>query len=577
MASSNSKIFKGKVITVTENRILAYNRGHNASVCYLKDGKLDWMLEEERLSHNKYDEKPCLCIVDAGNYIDSRDPIILSTALLYSDALDEDKFKEDILCELVRKVLRKDDIRYIDCSNEHHIHHAALGFYNSGFEEAVCVIVDGAGAWVHDCANEVETIYRASYPASFEKLHQKAVPWYNKRDSHTLTDPTVGIGLMYSAVADYLGFGNLGCGTLMGLAPYGHDDSNIKPFVVDGKIDEDLFERGPCGAKLKPYEYIRRVPIFKAVNDPTVKFQNLCNLAWRCQKDFEDYMIALIKNAIEISGCNNVVLSGGCALNCVGNYKYLKYIDCNLFVEPISHDAGTSIGMGMYEWRKRWRSMDINPLNELYLGPPRKYNVPVDAQPTTVGEVIDIIQNGKAVTIFQGRSEQGPRALGNRSLLFDPTIPDAKEIVNKLKGRESFRPFAGTILQEHVYEWFDMQGMNDSPYMMYAVEVLDDKKDIIPSLVHDGTCRIQTLTREQNESYYDLIEEFYKRTGVPILLNTSFNLSGDTMVETIDDAVRTLEDSAIEHLYLPEHAKMLYVAKNNNSHKKGYINYGVYI
>ena len=106
--------------------------------------------------------------------------------------------------------------------------------------------------------------------------------------------------------------------------------------------------------------------------------------------------------------------------------------------------------------------------------------------------------------------------------MFDPTIPDAKEIVNKLKGREPFRPFAGTILLEHVHEWFDMQGMKDSPYMMYAVEVLDDKKDIIPSLVHDNTCRIQTLTREQNESYYDLIDEFYRRTGVPILLNTSF-------------------------------------------------------
>ena len=287
-------------------------------------------------------------------------------------------------------------------------------------------------------------------------------------------------------------------------------------------------------------------------------------------------MITLIENAIELSGCKNVVLSGGCALNCLGNYKYLKHIDCNLFVEPISHDAGTSIGLGMYEWYKDSKSMDINPLERLYLGPLRKYDVPVDAQPTTVGQVIDIIQNGKAVTIFQGRSEQGPRALGNRSLLFDPTIPDAKEIVNKLKGREPFRPFAGTVLQEHVHEWFDMQGMNDSPYMMYAVEVLDDKKDIIPSLVHDGTCRIQTLTREQNESYYDLINEFYKRTGVPILLNTSFNLSGDTMVETIDDAVRTLEDSFIEYLYLPECAKILHVTKNNNSHKKGYIDYAIY-
>ena len=558
------------------SRILSFNTGHNASVCYLKEGKLDWMLEEERLSHQKYDSKPLLCIADAVNYIDSHNPIVYGTALHHADEPEKSKFVEDISCEMVRKVLKRENFIYTDCSDEHHLHHAALGFYNSGFKEAVCVIVDGAGAWIHECAHEVETIYKASYPASFEKLHQKAVPWYTKEDTHTITNPTVGIGFVYAGVADYLGFGNLGCGTLMGLAPYGNDDPNIKPFVVDGKIDETLWERGPCGAKLIPYDYISPVPIFKQLKDPKAKFQHLCNLAWRCQKDFETYMITLIENAIELSGCKNVVLSGGCALNCLGNYKYLKHIDCNLFVEPISHDAGTSIGLGMYEWYKDSKSMDINPLERLYLGPLRKYDVPVDAQPTTVGQVIDIIQNGKAVTIFQGRSEQGPRALGNRSLLFDPTIPDAKEIVNKLKGREPFRPFAGTVLQEHVHEWFDMQGMNDSPYMMYAVEVLDDKKDIIPSLVHDGTCRIQTLTREQNESYYDLINEFYKRTGVPILLNTSFNLSGDTMVETIDDAVRTLEDSFIEYLYLPECAKILHVTKNNNSHKKGYIDYAIY-
>tara|TARA_B100000902_G_C27294861_1_gene909317 strand:+ start:732 stop:2432 length:1701 start_codon:yes stop_codon:yes gene_type:complete len=560
------------------NKVFSYNSGHNSSVCYLENGKLVWMLEEERLSHQKYDSKPFLSIAECGKHLDSvnKVPVILGTSLHHEDDMQMSESSMNTSNELFRKSLMRESISYTDHSDEHHLHHAALGFYNSGFEEAVCVIVDGAGAWIHECAHEVETIYKASYPASFKKLHQKAVPWYTKRDSHNLTDPTIGIGFVYSGVSDYLGFGNLGCGTLMGLAPYGEDDPNIKPFVVDGKIDETLWTREPCGAKLIPYDYIKYIPVFKSLKDPRTKFQNLCNLAWRCQKDFETYMIALIKNAIEISGCNNVVLSGGCALNCVGNYKYLKDIDCNLFVEPISHDAGVSIGMAMYEWRNHVGSMEINPLKDLYLGPSRNHNVPLDAQPTTTKEVIDIIQDGKAVAIFQGRSEQGPRALGNRSLLFDPTIPDAKEIVNKLKGREPFRPFAGTILLEHVHEWFDMQGMKDSPYMMYAVEVLDGKKDIIPSLVHGNTCRIQTLTREQNESYYDLIDEFYRRTGVPILLNTSFNLSGDTIAETIDDAIITLERSEIEYLYLPECAKLLHVATNTNANTKGTIDYRRY-
>ena len=165
----------------------------------------------------------------------------------------------------------------------------------------------------------------------------------------------------------------------------------------------------------------------------------------------------------------------------------------------------------------------------------------------------------------QGRSEAGPRALGNRSILFDPRNPNGKDIVNRVKKREYFRPFAGTVLLEHAKEWFDMDKLEESPFMMYAVDVLESKRNLIPAITHvDGTCRIQTLTEEQNLNYYTLIKEFYNLTGVPILFNTSFNLAGDTMVEDMDDAFKTMRCSEIQYLILPEISSMIYFPNEKN-------------
>lgn len=171
----------------------------------------------------------------------------------------------------------------------------------------------------------------------------------------------------------------------------------------------------------------------------------------------------------------------------------------------------------------------------------------------TPKNVATLLSKGNIVALFQGKSEAGPRALGNRSILFDPRIPNGKEIINHIKKREFFRPFAGTVLLEHVNEWFNIDRLSESPSMMYSVQVLPTKQKEIPAITHiDGTCRIQTLTKEQNLNYYNLILEFYKITGIPIVLNTSFNLSGGTVVETIADAVNVLQNSKIDYLYLPE-------------------------
>jgi carbamoyltransferase len=212
----------------------------------------------------------------------------------------------------------------------------------------------------------------------------------------------------------------------------------------------------------------------------------------------------------------------------------------------------------------------------LYLGPEYNYSnsdveqVAEKYQATQVFEVsktdvVKMLTDKNIITIFQGRSENGPRALGNRSILFDPRFADGKDFVNEIKHREYFRPFAGTVLAEHAAEWFDLRGMEQTPHMMYAVNCQPGVEEKIPSIIHvDGTCRIQTLKKEQNAHYYELIEEFYKVTGVPVLFNTSFNLGGEALVETLDDAVRTLAYSKMEYLYLPEFGLMIEM-KNNES------------
>ena len=167
-------------------------------------------------------------------------------------------------------------------------------------------------------------------------------------------------------------------------------------------------------------------------------------------------------------------------------------------------------------------------------------------------DAVDKLCAGKIIAIFQNHSEWGPRALGNRSMLFDPRIPDAKDIVNAAKKREWYRPLSGTIMLEYVNEYFEMLTIKESPYMSFAIKAKQKAIETVPSIVHkDGTSRIQTVTEKQNKNYYELIKSFYERTNVPLLLNTSFNLAGDPLVETLEHAIETINNSDIDYLYLP--------------------------
>jgi len=181
----------------------------------------------------------------------------------------------------------------------------------------------------------------------------------------------------------------------------------------------------------------------------------------------------------------------------------------------------------------------------------------------TYSDIVDLIDKKNIVSIFQGKTEAGPRALGNRSILYDPRDSDAKEFVNSVKRREWWRPFAASVLLEHAHEWFEMLTIKESPFMMYAIPVKEEKKELIPGVLHvDDTCRIQTVTEEQNYHYYNLIKTFYSRTNIPMLFNTSFNLAGEVICYTLYDALTTISNSRIEYLYLPEENK-LYTCLND--------------
>lgn len=180
---------------------------------------------------------------------------------------------------------------------------------------------------------------------------------------------------------------------------------------------------------------------------------------------------------------------------------------------------------------------------------------------TTNRDVAQLIKMNKVGAIFQGRSEAGPRALGNRSFIFNPTIEDNKNYINQIKGRELFRPLACSILKEKSSEWFHMIGLDESPFMSYSFKVVEKNKKLIPAVIHvDNTCRIQTITKEQNKNYYDLINEFYILTGIPLLGNTSFNLAGEPIVETLEDSLHTFVSSHMDYLFFPE-SQILVVKK----------------
>ena len=594
--------------------IASIARGHNSGVCLLRDGELVFATEEERFSRKKYDGGPYASIVKILEYTDKLDYLVIAHTQPLSDAGQVDFTGENVYTGLASKLgLIERNVenlwehpQVIDMHHLHHKLHAACGFYRSGFESAVSVIVDGAGAFIpmhiagqDEMTWELESIFTCNYPNNFKTLYKHQGgrgPWPSiqikeftssreeEEGTHELIlDDSAGIVKAYEAVTQYCGWQPIEAGKTMGLFPYGKDNDNIPEVYTDydGMSDWSTSNRDlivptyPNGAIVNQGRYKE---LFTEINDQTgdlTKLQNRRDMAYAVQTQSQQMVLDLILKAVEMSGEKNVILSGGYGLNCVANYWFLQELEhegINLFVEPVSNDAGTAIGAAYLQYHNLTKSYTVRPhVKDLYTGPEYMYeNDEILATAEKYGatrvfeanhkDAVELITNKNIVALFQGRSEAGPRALGNRSILYDARDPDGKDHVNHVKRREYFRPFAGSILKEHVHDWFDLRGMDETPFMMYAVNCKEGIQERIPAIIHvDGTCRIQTVTEDVNKNYYDIIKEYYNQTDCPIIFNTSFNLGGEPLVETLDDALRTLANSLIEYLYLPEYGLMIEV------------------
>ena len=433
---------------------------------------------------------------------------------------------------VIRKALRpyKGPILFA----EHHMSHAASAFLVSPFQEAAILTVDGVGEWA-------TASFAVGRGTDIEIRKEIRFP-------HSL-------GLLYSAFTYYLGFKvNSAEYKVMGLAPYGkpvHFDRVMKEMVHlndDGsfKLNMDYFsyDHGLRMTNGKFDEFFGGPPRTAESRMAEREF----DIAATVQKVCEEVVLRMVRHIHQETGLTNLCMAGGVALNCVANGRIIRETPVeNLFVQPAAGDAGGAVGVAHYLYNTIEKQPRGKAWTHAYLGPEyaddeiRPYLDASGARYRTLPrqELLEttarVLADGNVVGWHQGRMEFGPRALGGRSILADPRHPEMRNILNqKIKFREGFRPFAPSVLAEKASEWFEIGC--ESPYMLLVAQVREGKRTI-PSVTHvDNSARLQTVTREQNALYYDLIREFDKLTGVPLLVNTSFNVRGEPIVATPHDS-----------------------------------------
>jgi carbamoyltransferase len=462
-----------------------------------------------------------------------------------------------------------DNIKVHDLSDYHHLTHASLAFYNSGFKDAAVVVVDRNGSIMGNSCRESESIFMASYPASFEQVyksfwiydniaHQEALIFKKENPKCEVDVRSMhGIVKVYETATSLIKQHALENGKVMGLSAYGNKDLDFDNLFFRNNIPndyyfghEETFNRMATHQDLQPF----------ATDRVTIdNFQMYADYAWQVQKQTQDAVCYLIQKAIDKTGSKNICITGGYGLNVVANHYYItQFPDINFFFEPLADDSGNSIGGAMFMHRVLTGDTSINPISTTFFSGKLHSLENINGDTVQNKEVANLLANGKSVAVYRGLSEAGPRALGNRSILFDPRNKDAKDIVNKIKKREWYRPFAAMVLEEDADIYFDMGKIKSSPYMTISFPSREYAINNIPGVVHvDNTCRIQTVSNKDGY-LYDLLKEFKNITGHGVLLNTSFNLAGEPLVETPEDAIRTLNNSSLDYIWFEEKGILVY-------------------
>jgi carbamoyltransferase len=575
---------------------------HDSAAALVDGGDIVAAAQEERFTRKKHDPRFPVhaveyCLKQAGVGFDQVDIVafydkpllkferLLETYLSFAPRgfksfsmaiplwLREKLFLKDLLVKELRALGAGKDIEGRVMFSEHHLSHAASAFYPSPYDEAAVLTMDGVGEWAttslaHGKGRQLEVHKEIHFPHS--------------------------LGLLYSAFTYYTGFKvNSGEYKVMGLAPYG--EPKYLPLIYEHLID--LKEDGTFRLNLEYFDYCTGLTMtnerFDALfggppRKPEVWLkQREMDLAASVQALTEEVVLRLTRSIAKETGSPNLCLAGGVALNCVANGKVLRDGSFkNIWIQPAAGDAGGAIGAALAACHinqgqpRPVLNGAVDRMRGAYLGPEFDQR-DIEARLKAAGAKYDVLgereiiqacaaalAESKALGWFQGRMEFGPRALGGRSVLGDARSPTMQSVLNlKVKYRESFRPFAPSVLREDVAEWFDMD--SDSPYMLLVADVAKkhckamtpeqqalfgiDKLNIprsdIPAVTHvDYSARIQTVHRDTNARYYDLIAAFKKLTGCPVIVNTSFNVRGEPIVCTPEDAFRCFMGTEIERL-----------------------------
>lgn len=563
---------------------------HESSACLVKDGVVIAAVEEERFNRKKHGKELRLdnphelplqsiayCLKEGGITLHdvshigySINPARRLETYHIEDYIDTDNWgskggeTEFYLNTLKVEELIKDmgfggEFHFID----HHMCHGASAFYASPYEEAAVVVVDGIG---ETATTLIGYGKRSDY--NIIRMDENLYP--------------ASLGFLWEKLCMFLGFSEYDACKVMGLSSFTAADpivlSQLRKFVT----------------VTEPGKFITDPAVFKYRQDDFTDLENLFGIPRRhtgekvtdihkkiaasLQVVTEEILISLVNHAYDLTGSYNLCMAGGVALNCVANGKAFHQSEFqNLYIQPAANDAGTAMGAAYILWNIHLKNYTSPQVTTTYLGPGYKddeieaalaeYNLTFEKIDNIEERVAQLLADQNIVGWFQGRMEFGPRALGNRSLLADPRVSGNKERMNRaVKKREDFRPFAPSVLDEDVEQYFEIPKKSDvSDYMLITYEVKSSVIDNIPAVVHvDGTSRVQTVKKQTNPKYYSLIEHFKKITGVPMVLNTSFN-DNEPIVCNPKGAIRTFLNANIDYLAIGD-----YLIKNATSGQGGF-------
>jgi carbamoyltransferase len=544
-----------------------YSQMHDSSACIARDGELLFAVAEERLSRVKHDARfPALavraCLEFAGVRADQLDYVCFGwsppRAAFLHDLADFVRGRHPIsylnVLNSTRNFLSMQHQRggqrrfaqYFGPTKarmlfvNHHLAHAISAYAHSGFQEAAVVVVDGRGAW------EATSIWHGRNSAL---EHVLTIPWPNS------------LGLLYAAFTEYLGFQPYSDEwKVMGLAPYGQPGVDLKEFVT---LDQGFYEvesRGLIGPGSSLAGHIEERLGPKRVPESEIE-NRYKDVAFAVQDVCEKAMKGIAAVALRKTGCRKLCLAGGVALNSKANGLILSSgLTESIFVQPAASDDGVALGAVLAPYLENGERLPLKAMHQVYLGAAyddseierilRTYKIHSTRLNDVPGTTADLLQAGKIVGWFQGRMEFGPRALGSRSILADPRDPAmTTKVNNAVKFREWWRPFAPSLLAEAAPEY--LESATDSPFMILTSQVKPEKRSVIPAVTHvDGSARPQTVEQNVNPLYWGMIKGFGQRTGVPVVMNTSFNLRGEPIVASPTDAIRSFFSSGMDALVI---------------------------